>query len=73
MTDDEQMAALYIAAGAVDEAKEDLAPFEPLIEADYMPETLEMGLTILDAISRFQDAHERLLRLCDAITAKGAH
>jgi hypothetical protein len=44
-----------------------------LIEADYMPETLQMGLTILDAIFAFEEAHERLMRLCNAITAKGAH
>jgi hypothetical protein len=73
MSDDEQMAALLIAARAWDDAKEGLAPFEPLIEADYMPETLEMGLTIVDAIFRFEDAHERLMRLCDAIKAKDAH
>jgi hypothetical protein len=73
MTEDEQMAALYIAAGAVDEAKEDLAPFEPMIEADYMPETLEIGLLVLDRIQAFQEAHDRLMRLCDAITAKDKH
>jgi hypothetical protein len=64
MTDEERMQALLIAARAVD---------EPLIEADYMPETLEMAETILAAIFRFEEAHERLMRLCDAITAKDAH
>jgi hypothetical protein len=73
MTDEEQMQALLIAARAVDDAKEELAPFEPLIEADYMPETLEMAETILAAIFRFEEAHERLMRLCGAITAKDAH
>jgi hypothetical protein len=73
MSDDEQMAALLIACRAWDDAKEELAPFEPLIEADYMPETREMAETILAAIWRFQEAHERLMRLCDAITAKDAH
>jgi hypothetical protein len=73
MSDDEQMQALLIAARAVDDAKEELAPFEPLIEADYMPETLEMAETILAAIFRFEEANDRLLRLCDAITAKDAH
>jgi hypothetical protein len=73
MSDDEQMQALLIAARAVDDAKEALEPFEPLIEADYMPETLEMAETILAAIWRFEEAHERLMRLCAAITVKDAH
>jgi hypothetical protein len=53
MSRDEQFSALSIAAAAFDDAKEELAPFEPLMAASYMPETLDMGLTILGAIFRF--------------------
>jgi hypothetical protein len=38
-----------------------------------MPETLEMGLAVLDRIVAFEAANDRLLRLCDAITAKSKH
>jgi hypothetical protein len=73
MSKNEQLEAMRIAAAAVDDAKEELAPFEPMIAADVYPETLEMGLAILDRIVAFEQANDRLLRLCEAVTAKGKH
>jgi hypothetical protein len=44
-----------------------------LIAVEYLPASVEMAETILAAIFRFQEAHERLLRLCDAVKAVSAH
>jgi hypothetical protein len=60
---------MAIALDGFEAAKRGLAPFEPLIEAECVPDTLEMGLSILDAIFAFQEAHERLIRLCDAVAS----
>lgn len=73
MTGVEQLRAMQIALDAFEAAKDELAPFEPLIAAEYMPDTPEMAITILGAIGAFEETHGRLTRVADAITAKGAH
>jgi hypothetical protein len=73
MTGVEQLRAMQLALDAFDAAKDELAPFEPLIQAEYLPESVDMGISILAAIFALEEAHDRLTRLADAVTAKGAH
>jgi hypothetical protein len=43
----------------------------PLAQADYMPATLEAGLPIFQRFAEFERIRLRVVRLCDAVMAKG--
>jgi hypothetical protein len=73
MTKDEQLVAMRIAADNFAEAERELEPYQPWIEANYLPDTMGMCIDILARLIAVQEAHERLLRLCAAVTATGAH
>jgi hypothetical protein len=71
MTDPEKLAALAYARDEFQQAERDLQPYVPLAYADYMPATLDAGLSIIGRFMEFERIRLRVVRLCDAVMAKG--
>jgi hypothetical protein len=67
MTDAEKLAALAHAKAEFQQAETDLQPYVPLAYADYMPATLEAGLSIIGRFVEFERIRQRVLRLADAV------
>jgi hypothetical protein len=67
MTTAEQMAALAHARAEFQQAERDLEPYVPLALVDYMPSTLEAGLSIIGRFVEFERIRQRVLRLADAV------
>ena len=73
MTREEQLAALAYAAEDFDAALAEVEPIRPLVEASYMPESLEVSLQLIERCFAFEEVRQRALRLADAVTMAGAN
>jgi hypothetical protein len=73
MTAAEQCAALAIAKEEMERTAAACEHLLPLAEANYLPESLEMSLQLLDKLLPAVEAKEKAVRLADLVLATGAH
>jgi hypothetical protein len=69
----EQLAAMAHALAEFEAALEAIAPYEPLVAANYLPDDLGMARLLADKCLAVEEVRARMERLGTAVVAMGVH
>jgi hypothetical protein len=73
MTREEKLQAMAIMVGEFEAAFAEVEPIQPLVEANFMPDTLEAGLLLVAKCFAFEELRARMERLAQAVAAMEVH
>jgi hypothetical protein len=73
MSREEMLAAMAYAVEEFTAALAEVEPIKPLAEANYLPETPEASLLLIEKCFAFEQVRQRMERLAQAVAATGVH